>query len=285
MYEKLKNFYLKFEDIIDRIIIKTSLKNKEKFNLLRFLREIRIDIKYGKIAEIPHITLSLTCNLRCPYCANGKYYNKSNMGYKEKSIDYWIQRINKMKSKAIIFTGGEPSLFRDYFEVINNIHQKSIIIYSNLSIKNFEKGIRQLKKKCSWLLTYHPGGGADLSLLLKNINLLRKYKQTFRLTAVSVDKYLKMYDSRSRNLLNKYNVKLYFKGFMGEQNVSHRKVECRVKRITYAPDGNRYHCMYGIIMKQPEYIVNHERVESIMICDKYGECAPCNAGGDFKFLD
>ncbi len=191
-----------------------------------------------------------------------------------------------MKSKAIIFTGGEPTLFKDFLGVINNIKQKSIIIYSNLSIKNFEEKIKHLRKKCSWLLTYHPGGRADLSLLLKNIALLRKYKQTFRLTAVSADEFEDMYDSKSSNLLDKFNVKLFFKGFLGEQSLSQRKVECRIPSILYAPDGNRYHCMYSVLKKKSEYIINHGNVESIMICDKYGECSPCNtAKFKLKFLD
>jgi len=62
------------------------------------------------------------------------------------------------------------------------------------------------------------------------------------------------------------------------------RVECTYKRRLYGPDGNRYHCVYGIMTHNPSYIVNYHKLESVKICENYTECSPCDEIAKIRFI-
>ena len=233
----------------------------------------------------PHIYLTLRCNLRCPYCANGKFYDKSDMGYHEQSINFWADKINNFKEDVVIFTGGEPLLYKSFFELLNKIDKKKKVhIYSNLSLRNLKKNIGSFKRVCKWWLSYHPAGGADLETLINNIKILRNHNQLLNLQAIPSQLNLKKINSSTINTLNNEHISLLLKKSIQTQIKTEKKVkvECKYVRKLYSPDGIRYHCVYGLITQNPKLVVNHQNVESVKICTEYGNCSPCDEVAEIK---
>lgn len=283
--EVLKNLERKFENFFKKLSLKSGFKLYNIFNNLYYYIKKPPSQKGFKI-DNSHIYLTLKCNLRCAYCANGKYYDKSSMGYKERNPEFWIDKINGLKQDTIIFTGGEPLLYNGLIKIINNIKKPKILVYTNLSIKNFEKIIRDIKKQVHWWISYHPGGGGDLNLILKNIEILKKYHQSFLLHSIPAKENLKIYNNTTKVLLKRHKVDLLVKEtIQNHLNVDMRDVKCQIKARLYAPDGNRFHCVYSLITKNPDYIINHQNLISVIICSKYGECSPCDEVAEIKFLD
>jgi len=74
-----------------------------------------------------YINVTEKCNLNCPYC----YNSGPNIGLNELSTEEWIQtlrQIDEMCVSTVIFTGGEPLLRKDLFDIIKSVEFKNIKI-------------------------------------------------------------------------------------------------------------------------------------------------------------
>src|SRR5689334_4137310 len=82
------------------------------------LPDILIPPHYNYVA----IFLTLSCNLACSYCINrfdNFRYRKGHM-----SGDQWVRGLNRIVSRddlPVTMGGGEPSLHREFTEIINGI--------------------------------------------------------------------------------------------------------------------------------------------------------------------
>lgn len=94
------------------------------------------------------LTLNRNCNFRCPWCyANGtKYSNKDVMDLvKLKEI---INLLESLKIKKVTLIGGEPTLYKDLFEIIKLLSEKGISVglITNGFLLNSEEYVKKLKK-------------------------------------------------------------------------------------------------------------------------------------------
>ncbi len=85
-------------------------------------------------AEMPVIVWNINelCNMHCPHCyANAK--NKKNLSYEISTNEAKVilQKLKEANVKIIIFSGGEPLLRKDIFELL--FFSKNLGFYSNLS--------------------------------------------------------------------------------------------------------------------------------------------------------
>lgn len=119
------------------------------------------------------------CNFRCPYCwffDKWESLEKLNIYL---SPDEWYKiwkRIYQQYGEChIMITGGEPTIYPNFFELIEKLSQlHTIKITTNLSIDmtEFVKKISPERVSFDW--NFHPLE-TNLELFISNIMLLRKY--------------------------------------------------------------------------------------------------------------
>ncbi len=63
------------------------------------------------IESIPHVYPVLKCNLNCPYCSDGFFYDKSYMGFNSLPVEKWLDIF--IDSFYFIRSSGIHYLFRD----------------------------------------------------------------------------------------------------------------------------------------------------------------------------
>ncbi len=99
-------------------------------------------LKTYKVRSI-HIEITGKCNLNCVYCYNSQFNDKKKI-IKERSTGYVKKLINeacKMGCEKITFSGGDPFLRDDIFEIIEHCTKLKVHILTNGKIltNNFIK--------------------------------------------------------------------------------------------------------------------------------------------------
>ena len=77
------------------------------------------------------VFLSLKCNLRCPYCINRQGELKNST---ELTGEQWIEGLSRIKTTEdfpITLQGGEPTMYRDFYKVVENLHGKHLDLLTN----------------------------------------------------------------------------------------------------------------------------------------------------------
>jgi len=79
----------------------------------------------------PQLMLYLTdkCQLRCPYCYAGENVNKKNRCMDMEKIESLLGWAKKEGLTSISFTGGEPTLFPYFPELVRKIKEKGFLFY------------------------------------------------------------------------------------------------------------------------------------------------------------
>ncbi|MBC1925432.1 radical SAM protein [Listeria innocua] len=98
-----------------------------------------------------HIIIYPKCNLKCSYC----FYNVNSLSYKKNKLDLasiqtWIDKSNG-QIENVTFTGGEPTLHRNFLEIVSQISDQveSIKIISNgtMLTREMAESLKQYKAK------------------------------------------------------------------------------------------------------------------------------------------
>jgi len=69
------------------------------------------------------LVLTMKCNLNCPVC----FVNANKHEYKEPSLAFIKKQLSQFKNKKIGLFGGEPTLRKDLFEIINVVKESDNI--------------------------------------------------------------------------------------------------------------------------------------------------------------
>ena len=77
--------------------------------------------------EIPRVVITPRCTFKCEYCSGPK------QKMKEATVDEWLKVLEKPEYKKIVFTGGEPFLYKGLLDIIEWL-KKPVEIYTNLSV-------------------------------------------------------------------------------------------------------------------------------------------------------
>lgn len=241
--------------------------------------------------KIPRIYLTLKCNLRCPYCSNGRAYDYSEMGFRLLSGAQWVEKINNLPGNTVIFSGGEPCIHSDLALIVNNINKWHIYIYTNLNY-NFDKFLRNLKKQIYFYISFHPNNKSIK--IEKVIENLAKLKESGKYKDISVHliahhsnapfgHYVMKFAEHGYNLKvdrDQYETNLISNNACNFEKKS--KVKCMYDRFYLAPDGKRYICVSKLVRRKPEGIVDFKKELPEMICDEYGYCSPCDEVANIK---
>jgi radical SAM protein with 4Fe4S-binding SPASM domain len=208
-------------------------------DVLRLVDNICLLQKNGNLelnpAYISKITLSITnkCNLNCDYCCQDSCIRNNDEAPLDE-IKKYIDNILKLKPMRVVLTGGEPMIRKDFFEILNYLHQNfdgKIQLMTNATFickENVDNIIDKVysidisldgynEESCSKIR-----GPGVFSKIMNNINLLKE-KNFHNLSASMVFGYSNENDIEPfKEFCNKNNIIPVVRGFMrlgrGKQN-------------------------------------------------------------------
>ena len=134
-------------------------------------------IKIPKEFNYTEAYLTLKCNFNCDYCINGDVDRKR----KQISGDKWIKLLNGIDFRKVPLTigGGEPTLHKDFYKIINNLETKVDLLTNlqfnvNKFIKNVPKDVftqSNIPFYASIRASYHVGQSNEEELIEKTKKL------------------------------------------------------------------------------------------------------------------
>ena len=237
--------------------------------------------------RIPRVYPILQCNLRCPFCSDGLDYDKSHMGYKPLTAGEWIDILDALPGHAIIFTGGEPTLYQPLPEVINAIHQTQVFVYTNLAY-DVDKFFDRLSKPIRVFGSFHPNNkGVTAERIIGNIEKVKAHAMCGTFENVhtishpsngDVEEHRRVFAAAGLDL------DIHQDQFLSNANTpaacSGEKlatVRCVYDRLIIGPDGKRWICVSKMIRNVRDGLVPmDQKTVPEMVCTEFGRCTPCD---------
>lgn len=262
------------------------------------LPEIRVTPEHNYIAAF----LTLTCNLECPYCIND--FGTQAAGRKHMTGEQWVEAINRFVSRddlPLTFQGGEPTLHKDFYFIVNNIRPDlGLDLLTNLQfdIKKFIKYIKpeRLRRDAPYAnirASFHPPTMEIEDTILRmrelldagfNVGLFLVMHPDYSALEPELRKKCEAagIDFRTKEFLGSHNGQLHgtFKWEDSVEGAELKNVLCRTTEILIAPDGNVYRChhdLYNAVDPQ-EHILSpfFSARRKFVPCDHFGRCNPCD---------
>jgi len=232
------------------------------------------------------IYLTLACNLSCPYCVNEKTRGVSK-GRKSVSAEAWAEAINR-EGRHVVFTGGEPFLFKDLPGLINRIDPfLSVSVYTNLSLDLADQ-LRALEREVRFYASWHAHQRPDRDVFLRNARIiLDNPRMTLTAHAIEAHENQSTLGAdvdffREHGL--PIDVDVDQRDFEGCLRDTGRDALCRKRIYLIDPEGDRYQCVSRLMRRdrKMENLFAHPLREDICVdlCPDYGLCAPCDGLGE-----
>jgi radical SAM protein with 4Fe4S-binding SPASM domain len=271
------------------------------------MKEIKIPEKYKYIAAF----ISMRCNLGCSFCLNA--FNKNfSRNYEEISGEKWVDALNKINPKKgipITLCGGEPSLHKDFIDIINNLKPElEIDILTNLQwskskFNNFIKYVNPDKIKRDSIypsirVSYHPEQMGNGDKLIENVLMLKKEGFDIGIESVMypLGETLSAIEQIAIKCRNK-NISFRPKSFTGkfeglddkgnkfsikygnyskyENSAFNEEISldclCKTSELILGPEGNVYRCHRDLFAR--EYSIGNITEPNFQIKNIFRECS------------
>lgn len=262
------------------------------------MRDIVIPKTYNYIA----VFLTFRCNYRCSYCIN--YFEVERLPKGELSGKDWIKGINRILSRddlPVTLQGGEPTVHKDFYYIINHIKpQLNIDILTNLQfdidefIRNVEPGkVNRKAPYASIRVSYHSEVMDLEETIQKTLKMLKAgfsigiwgvlHPKQKDIILKAQDKCKELgIDFRTKEFLGEYEGKLFgtylYEGACAK--VDKKRVLCKTTELIIGPNGNIYRCHSDLYANRepignlldPDFKIE----DKYRICDYYGHCNPCD---------
>lgn len=269
---------------------------------------IKIPENYNYISAF----LTMRCNLKCSFCLNSldksKDFNRTQ--FKELSGEEWVKALNKIDSRPevpITFSGGEPTLHKDFTYILNNLKPElKIDILTNLSYKKgIEKFVNEVNPNrikrdapyASIRVSYHPEQMGNGARLVKNVKRLQDkgysigiwsvlYPSPNQLSAINQMQFRckdEGIEFRLKEFTGEYKGELYgdyskYECSILQQNT--KSVICKTSELLIGPGGDVYKCHRDLFEEEfpigniinPDFQIE----DKYRKCNKYGQCHPCD---------
>jgi len=190
----------------------------------------------------PRIMITMRCQFKCSYCSI-PYCEIS-----EVDGNYWIDLINSMPYTEVIFSGGEPLVYKDLFKIIDNI-QIPYRIYTNLRFWRHEYIDLIDPEKCFFYISYHPNKiNSKIDFVEKVINLK---KNGYKLNVHYINTNCQEMEDINYviKMLAKENIEMVCDRNQREIKLIRNDDYCHIDRTLFGPDGKRYPCI-GFLREQ-----------------------------------
>lgn len=222
----------------------------------------------------------MRCCYRCSYCINWK------TEYAEADGKYWVDNINRLETDLpVTLGGGEPSLHKDFYEIILGIRH-SIDILTNLSFNTKEFIDRTPVWKFDDSRTFAPIRASfhpefmDIEETVEKVRVLQKNGYRIGLYCVETDNNKKYIDELRKDKYSDidFQTKPLLDNVVKVSN-KNKKVKCRTKELILSPDGRRFRCHRDLYKKENSLGRISETCYidyKFRNCNKANECHPCD---------
>lgn len=257
-------------------------------------------------AEMNYIAAFLTfaCTLRCTYCIN--HHGGDLVKGRRMSPEDWIRGLNRLKTRPdlpVTLQGGEPTVYKGFYEVVNGIRNDTPIdLLTNLEVNPQEfaskldaSRLRRDAPYASIRVSYHKDQ-SNREKLLERVSWLKR--QGFHIGIWIVDhpgyqghtkETVAMaqamgIDIRTKEFLGPWEGKVYgTMRYPDAVNSSHlRFCDCRTSEILVAPDGCLFRCHSDLYANRASigHILDPGlRAQDLYhwrTCAVYGKCNSCD---------
>ena len=245
------------------------------------------------------VFLSLRCNLKCSYCIN----HSSGLEKKQHEISgqQWLnffQNNNISNNIPVTLQGGEPTLHRDFYKIVNDIsHPIDLLTNLQFDLEKFidntspQKFARDLPYP-SIRVSLHPSF-MNLDKTYSNVKILHQKGYSIGVYIVEhpeADAVIKHYRSKAKNdgivfktkpflgyiENNKYGTYLYDDAYSRKSIAS---CMCKTTELLCSPQGLIYRCHHDLYNKfnSTGNIFDNKTLNSkYQECHHYGSCNPCD---------
>lgn len=261
------------------------------------MNKIIVPMSYNYIGAF----LTFACNFNCKYCIN-QFNSKPTSG--RMTGDDWTTALNRIVTRddlPITLQGGEPTLHKDFYQIVNSIPgETNIDLMTNCSfdIDEFTRNIKSTRIRreapyASIRVSYHPGQ-QDLQLLMKKVKRLQDLGYHIGIWTIDHPEHKGLIQV-ARDFAEIYNVDFRLKEFLGEYDGKMygeykypdaitgkvlKTVKCKTTELLIGPDGCIYRCHSDLYAgrNQIGHILdaNFKIREVYRQCTNYGDCNPCD---------
>ena len=240
--------------------------------------------------------------MKCPHCIN--YYEKGNSKKKTTSGKDWIHSLNRIKSRPdlpISLQGGEPTLHKDFYEIVNGIKRDlHIDLLTNMQFDPYEfmKHIPSARIKreapyASIRASYHPGI-TRTDEFFEKVLLMQKNGYSIGVWGLlhpahekevleAQKKGLEMgIDFRTKEFLGRWNGKLYgtYKYPDAVALKDSSSCLCRTTELLLGPGLDIFRChhdLYEGLEPIGNLLDTNFKIDySFRECNSFGFCNPCD---------
>lgn len=247
--------------------------------------------------------LTFSCQLRCSYCIN--HHGGDLVKGRKLTPKEWIDGLNRIEARdiPITFQGGEPTVYKGFYDVINGIKREtSIDLLTNLEvdIEGFSASIsperfRSGTPYASIRVSYHHGQ-SSFKELVKRVIYLQEKGYSIGVFEVDHPDYhsdvLCRRDSavgigidwRIKEFLGPWKGKNYgtfrYEGAVNSNIIRH--CLCRTSELLIDPCGNIFRCHSDLyanrysIGNMLDHDFDSKRIGMWDSCDVMGKCNSCD---------
>jgi len=250
------------------------------------------------------IFLYMHCNYSCDYCSAYRVFNTPlNYKYKTMIVDEWLTGINNptltqryVDDYGLILSGGEPTLYKGFVDLINNIDEKrKIYVYSNISEFAYNK-LMQLKRSVILYPSFHikielkQNGASAYKIWFERLLDLKEKDHTIHMTHTPDDGTNGIDDLPTgiiRTNIEGYWNDVYHSPYVNECRVNGeeiKKVDCLTVQPQVVSDGTIFNCQAGAWSNRKNLILgniknmNWGELPDWLTCKQCGKCHICSQG-------
>ena len=248
------------------------------------------------------VFLTFACNYRCSYCIN--YFEEEKFQKKTITGKEWTRALNRIKSRPdlpLTLQGGEPTLHKDFYEIVNGIRRDlGIDLLTNLQfdVNEFMKNVSpdRMKRKSPYAsirVSYH-AEQMDPDEMIEKVLVLQKNGYSIgiwgvlhpasdgQVRDVAKKALAKGIDFRFKEFLGFYKGKLYgtyrYPDSLTMKNAD--RCMCKTTELIIGTEGSVYRCHHDLYQGfEPVGDIKDAafRIEDIFRpCAVYGFCNQCD---------
>lgn len=251
--------------------------------------------------------LTLSCNLKCPYCINLNEAGASRKSVMREvvSAKVWLDFLNRLEITSedlpLTFQGGEPTLYPYFYELINGLDARfKLDLLTNFMFDEdeFIKRIKPEKftrdaKYAAIRVSYHPYQN-DIDVLIKKHDKMKKagfYVGIYSVLTPANKAHIEQVQTKCLDLGIDFRVKEYL-GFDGQKwhgsykfpdaidGKRNKYCDCKTTELLISPAGLIYRCHSDLYEKRAPIgdiaDPNYKFEDIYRPCIVYGHCNPCD---------
>lgn len=236
--------------------------------------------------------LTFSCNFKCHYCIN-KYNNLQP--YSQMSTMDWIDGLNRIKTRSdrpITLTGGEPTLYKGFYDLVDGINPElniDLLTNGSFDVEEFMKRIppyrmRRDAKYASIRISYHPGytNAFNLAKTSKTLNDFGYSVGVWAVNVWDVDGLKKEFESMGIDFRTKEYLDANHGTYKYPEALDGKPKSCLCKpsELLIAPDGRLFRChsdLYRGINSYGHLLDEEVKLpDDFLPCTQMGLCNPCD---------